>query len=1094
MNLFALSVELGMDTSEFERGISQAKTKTAASVTEMKSQYKSLAASLGGYQSAFNKAAAQYGTSSQSAQKYSAKIAEQRQKLDECRKSLEAVGVSVEDVCRKMERASDKTESLSVPFSGLSKTLTGAFTKSQLIATAITSLAGKFASFGEGAVKQGTDFNQAMEKYRVAYTNMLGSAEQAQAVLNQIKQDAAHTPLNVDSLVQANQLLISAGVDAGKARSTILALGDAVSATSGGNDALSRMAANLQQIKNVGKASAADIKQFAMAGIDIYGILADYTGKSTTEVQNMTISYDLLTAALQKASEEGGRYYNAMETQSQTMSGRIETLKDNWSQLLGTLTEGLTETEGKLVTAASGWVQRLQEAFETSGANGLMQAGGHIVDDIATGISDGIPSLATQAAGAVQNFALYLQDNTGQIVDTGGQLLTSLANGILSTAPIVANAAVQTVSSLAVELWNNADKIFTAGADLLGKLIEGFLSLTGNVIEAIGNITAAIVTKIFTTDWVQIGKDIVSSIGQGILNGVSAMSGPLDRLSYKLNHALGKNGYEENTFEAWAAANGKTSETRYQQGSPKDAAYWKRYGDRLARQYGLNETGLDTGSNGTDTTSGEDTTKATKTGSTTETVISSISSTATTTAQNALGTVTTSIQTLTEKVKDSAGKIKDRITETTTTTGKEMVNGVATTFKQVETKVNGTVTKVTKTYDDMSKTLLGTFTNVSETTFDGIITKVQQAVEKYADGSEHIKKTVTETGQRIGENGAETYEKIITYIDGVQDKVTETAQNIDKSIKATQKRIEENLSKAQQQFNSGIFKLGKNLYTDLKNQDWAALGLDIVNMMWGEVSQEQREVLSDWANKALEAINEAYSGGGLSEAFNAFKQIMSNGIKADADGVTTDVKGLSNVFQELGINVSNVGSKIMGVLGTMGTGMGTFVSNAGTGIAKLAGSMGSLGTLAQGAGGLIAKIGGLIISNPEVAAIIAIVAGVAALGAALFAKFGKGKSSGGQAVSHYESPFAGHDVYDSLTEFSTRAAMQHRYIEKTTGTDAQLGILQQIRDMLDEHLPDIGTGQLVMDGEKVADMLTPRLATNVDARIGVTVTRKARGV
>lgn len=117
----------------------------------------------------------------------------------------------------------------------------------------------------------------------------------------------------------------------------------------------------------------------------------------------------------------------------------------------------------------------------------------------------------------------------------------------------------------------------------------------------------------------------------------------------------------------------------------------------------------------------------------------------------------------------------------------------------------------------------------------------------------------------------------------------------------------------------------------------------------------------------------------------------------------------------------------------------------------------------------------------------------AALGAALFSKFGK-SSSGGQAVSHYESPFAGHDVYDSLTEFSTRAAMQHRYMEKTTGTDAQLGILQQIRDMLDEHLPDIGTGQLVMDGEKVADMLTPRLATNIDASMGVYTLRAERGV
>lgn len=1065
MNLFALSVELGMDTSEFERGISQAKTKTAASVTEMKSQYKSLAASLGGYQSAFNKAAAQYGTSSQSAQKYSAKIAEQRQKLDECRKSLEAVGVSVEDVGRKMERASDKTESLSVPFSGLSKTLTGAFTKSQLIATAITSLAGKFASFGEGAVKQGTDFNQAMEKYRVAYTNMLGSAEQAQAVLNQIKQDAAHTPLNVDSLVQANQLLISAGVDAGKARSTILALGDAVSATSGGNDALSRMAANLQQIKNVGKASAADIKQFAMAGINIYGILADYTGKSTAEVQNMTVTYDLLTAALQKASEEGGRYYNAMETQSQTMSGRIETLKDNWSQLLGTLTEGLTETEGKLVTAASGWVQRLQEAFETSGANGLMQAGGHIVDDIATGISDGIPSLATQAAGAVQNFALYLQDNTGQIVDTGGQLLTSLANGILSTAPIVANAAVQTVSSLAVELWNNADKIFTAGADLLGKLVEGFLSLTGNVIEAIGNITAAIVTKIFTTDWVQIGKDIVSSIGQGILNGVSAMSGPLDRLSYKLNHALGKNGYEENTFEAWAAANGKTSETRYQQGSPKDAAYWKRYGDRLARQYGLNEIGLDTGSDGTDTTSGGDATKTTKTGSTTETVISSISSTATTTAQNALGTVTTSIQTLTEKVKDSAGKIKDRITETTTTTGKEMVNGVATTFKQVETKVNGTVTKVTKTYDDMSKTLLGTFTNVSETTFNGITTKVQQAVEKYADGSEHIKKTVTETGQRVGENGAETYEKIITYIDGIRDKVTETSNEIDKSVKGTQSRIDQQLSEASGQLDKGILGLVKNTFKDAKNGDWASLGLDFVNLIWGEVSQGQRDVISKWLTDALTAVNEGYSGGGISKALGSIQSIFTNGITAGVDGATTSVKAFSEIVQGL------AGSG--GVGGTLGSIVQSFSGMAG-------GITSALGTIVS-----------FVAANPVLALILGVGAVAGGIGIAAWMNKNKKEDT---AVSHYQSPFDKTGVYDSLSTFSTRAALQYRVTGQQSIVDRQTSILERIEGMLDEHLPDIGKGQVVMDSGELVGVLSPRMATNVDARIGVTVTRKARGV
>lgn len=152
------------------------------------------------------------------------------------------------------------------------------------------------------------------------------------------------------------------------------------------------------------------------------------------------------------------------------------------------------------------------------------------------------------------------------------------------------------------------------------------------------------------------------------------------------------------------------------------------------------------------------------------------------------------------------------------------MNGVATTFKQVETKVNGTVTKVTKTYDDMSKTLLGTFTNVSETTFNGITTKVQQAVEKYADGSEHIKKTVTETGQRVGENGAETYEKIITYIDGIQDKVTETSTLIDKSVKGTQSRIDQQLSEASGQLDKGIFGLVKSAFSDAKTVTGQVLG------------------------------------------------------------------------------------------------------------------------------------------------------------------------------------------------------------------------------------------------------------------------------
>lgn len=851
--------------------------------------------------------------------------------------------------------------------SGMASQFAAASAKATVLANMLTSLGTKAVGLAKGFVEMGISYNAQIEKYTTGFTNMLGSAQAAQEAMQAIQEDAARTPFDVASLTQANQLLISAGENAAYSRKVINALGDAVSATGGGNAELSRMAANLQQIANVGKAATIDIKQFAYAGINIYQVLADYTGKSVQEVQNMTISYDLLSQALIAASEEGGRYYNAMDTQSQTMNGRISTLKDNVSQLSGLMTGDLSSGIGVVIGHMNDMVVAAQEAYKEDGWKGL-----------------------------------------------------------------------------------------------------------GNAILELDNPISAIIKK-----FGQLGSAAVSA---------------LDKASYYLNKALDKNAYSGyDSYEDYREDQQKQSNrNRLRQNalsgkSVSNKSWSERQAEAAAASGGSSIVTSPSSSSG----------KSSGAKSKTETVIASVSHTATTTAQNALGAVTTSVETLQEKVKDAAGNIKDRVTETTTETGKEMVNGVATTYTLVTKKVtdaNGKISTTTKkVYADMSKTLLGTLTTIAEKTFNGVTTTTQQAVETYADGSQHVKTTATETGERIVEGVRQTYTKVISYIDGVQDKVTETAQNIEKSIKATQKRIEENLSKAQQQFNSGIFKLGKNLYTDLKNQDWPALSMDIVNMMWGEVSQEQREVLSDWANKALEAINEAYSGGGLSEAFNAFKQIMSNGIKADANGVTTDVKGLSKVFQDLGINVSDVGSKIMGVLNTIGSGMGSFALNAGTDITNLAGSMGSLGVIAEGEGGLIAKVGSLIMANPEVAAIVAIVAGVSALGAALFAKFGK-SSGGGQAVSHYESPFAGHDVYDSLTEFSTRAAMQHRYMEKTTGTDAQLGILQQIRDMLDEHLPDIGTGQLVMDGEKVADMLTPRLATNMDTSMGVYTLRAERGV
>ena len=204
-------------------------------------------------------------------------------------------------------------------------------------AGAVAAIDKMVASFVQG----GIEYNAQVETYLTRLTTLTGSSEKAHEILEQIKKDALATPFEVSSLTSAESLLLSTGLSAEQARADILALGDAISASGGGNAELSRMAVNLQQIKNVGKATALDIKQFAYAGIDIYGLLADSMGITREQAADLDVTYEMLSNALQNASSEGGKYYKAMEKQSTTYAGAMSNLEESVQVFKGAVAEGL---------------------------------------------------------------------------------------------------------------------------------------------------------------------------------------------------------------------------------------------------------------------------------------------------------------------------------------------------------------------------------------------------------------------------------------------------------------------------------------------------------------------------------------------------------------------------------------------------------------------------------------------------------------------------------------------------------------------------------------------------------------------------------
>ncbi len=321
-------------------------------------------------------ATSKYGDASTQASAYRTAVYKTNAELETLKSRLRDAENGLGEFASKADDAKGSLDGLTNTDagSGMFDGLESAVTKGSIAAGLFSKVSSTIIAAGKQVVSTGVQYNAQLEQYQTALTNMLGSEAEAVALLDEIKQDAAKTPFDTAGLVKANELLISTGIDAESSRRTILALGDAVSATGGGNDELSRMAQNLQQIQNAGKATSADIKQFAYAGIDVYGILADYTGKTAEEVQNMTVTYDLLSNALISAADEGGRYFNSMNTQSETLNGQWSTLKDNATQLAGLMTGDLTDGIKVVIGNMNDLTVAASEAYDTGGWIGLADA------------------------------------------------------------------------------------------------------------------------------------------------------------------------------------------------------------------------------------------------------------------------------------------------------------------------------------------------------------------------------------------------------------------------------------------------------------------------------------------------------------------------------------------------------------------------------------------------------------------------------------------------------------------------------------------------------------------------------------------------
>lgn len=422
----------------------------------------------------------------------------------------------------KWNQASIKLSEISSKMKSFGDTIYNVGKKASVLSAAV---AGLFTA--------GVKYNADIERSTTAFKTFLGSAEEAHKAVSNIRKESQKSPFDASELIQANQMLITTGESAENSRKTISALADAIALTGGSNDTLSRMASNLQQIKNVGKASAMDIRQFGMAGIDIYGILADYTGKTTAEVKKMDVTYKDLSAALQKAASEGGKYYGGQAEMANTLTGQVSRLKKSFQELLGELSEslmpivksftdkiqglvdwfkGLDQEQKNMITKIGLVIVALGPALIIIGK--LISFGGIIVGALSK-ITSLIAGLAT-GTSALSGVFSALAGPVGIVIAVVGALIAIFVH-LYKTNEDFRNKVIDT--------WNSIKDLFEASIKPmlmnLWNLIKTIVQSVIGTIKQIWDFLEPYITEMLTwllDFWDKYGKEIFSNISNFISN------------------------------------------------------------------------------------------------------------------------------------------------------------------------------------------------------------------------------------------------------------------------------------------------------------------------------------------------------------------------------------------------------------------------------------------------------------------------------------------------------------------------------------------------------------------------------------------------
>ena len=221
------------------------------------------------------------------------------------------------------------------------------------------------------------------------------------------------------------------------------------------------------------------------------------------------------------------------------LSEIVPRLAETVPLLLQGLAEGIAQNSDQLIAMGSQILNGLVDGI-LAVTPLLAEAALSIVSSLVQGITGSIGELNSSGQSSIGEFVNGLLQKLPDVISSGGQILSSLIDKILSGLPQLLQSGVQLIGQLAQGLLNNLPAVLSAigsvivqllatiashlpdllqkGIELVGQMAAGLIQAIPDILKAAAELVTSILNEIGNTDWLQLGKDIISGIAKGISN------------------------------------------------------------------------------------------------------------------------------------------------------------------------------------------------------------------------------------------------------------------------------------------------------------------------------------------------------------------------------------------------------------------------------------------------------------------------------------------------------------------------------------------------------------------------------------------------